>query len=397
MEPDQARKFQYIQLESGTRRYLCLQQNVGVLLWILLFKKDTTRTRIRSEFKCHSLKFLIDCLPSSDFVTFCRTNLVALLKFVAYKYHWRTPKSIISLPLYGQACVQVHKGFKIFDLRREVVMKLFDPDVSIHEISNEIEQLEIVSRLNFATSLRKWNLLERWYEEDYLVGSVEAGSVPSDSGTFLKKFFQEIVPYATKLISLQAPLVKDTEQYVGELIRSVELRCAEGQILPDTDSKKFKEFLRLIVDRLQILGNVRLFYVFSHGDFCPENIMMTPDGMKIIDWESAQFRTALFDFYSYFFYRPFQQIVPIENLIIEVNQALPFFVSDLSKSFPDLARSMMAHEDLYRIIYYLERISMLVERERTDKRLDMKSVINRYIEAFEGYEQMLPFRCSPRP
>lgn len=383
-----AENFKYIQLERETRRYLCLQQKFLGLFWTLFFKKDTIRTRIRSESKINSLIFCIDCFPKNDLLSFFKNNFLTLLKFLAYKYELRKSKAIVCLPVFGHTCVQVHQGYKIFDLRRKVVMKLFDPDVNVHDISNEIERLKIVSPLQFAPSLRKWDLLERWYEEDYFIGSVDALSIPMDSVELLEKF-KEIVPYVKDLILLQLPLVKNTEHYVGDLIRSLEGTRVGGPVLPNRDSTKIKEFLHLIMDSLSPKGNVPLFHVFTHGDFCPENMLKTPHGIKVFDWEGAKYRTALFDFYSYFFYRGLKN-VPIKNLVFEIDKALSYFISKLSEDLPEVARSISDYESLYRKTYYLERIGMLAEREMTEKRINIWDHIFRFIETYESYEQMLP-------
>ena len=386
--------FQYMQLENGTRRFLCLQQNIVVLIWILFFKKDTiSTTKIRSELKTNAPKFLVDCFPSSDLVSFFKNNVVALIKFVAYKYQLRkpkSPKSIVSLPLYGQICVPVYKGHKIFDLRREVVIRLFDPDVSLHDISNEIEHMKIASRVSFAPSLRKWDLMKRWYEEDYVIGSVDSPRVSSmDSMAFLKSFFQDLAPHAINLIMLQSPLIKNAAQSVADLIQNIEDTRIGGQPLLNTDEAKIKDFLDRIVDSLQTKKDVPVFHVFTHGDFCPENILKTQQGMKLIDWECAKYRSALYDFYSYFFYRPCHKNLPIETLVFEINEALPFFISKISQELPELAGSISGYESLYRKIYYLERLGYLAEREMTDKKPGIRDLIFRNIEAFDSYEQLL--------
>jgi hypothetical protein len=392
MERVPAENFKYIQLERESRRYLCLQQNFFVLFWILFFKKDTIRTKIRQESKFHSFKFYIDAFPTGDLLSFFKNNLVTLLKFLAYKYELRKSKSIVCLPVYGHTCVQVHQGYKIFDLRREVVIKLFNPDVDNRDTSNEIDQLKVVSRLEFAPSLKKWDPLKRWYEEDYFVGSVEASSHQWASEGLCEKF-QELLPNFMGLVLLQSPRVKITEQYVGELIQSLEATRVGRPILTNEDSTKIKDFIHLIVDSLKSQGQVPLYHVFSHGDFCLENIMKTQHGIKAFDWEGAKNRTALFDFYSYFFYRPSKGI-PNKNLVSEINQSLSSFISKISQELPELARSISDFETLYRKTYYLERISMLAEREMTDKRLKIRDHIFQYIDDFERYEQMY-LQCYP--
>ena len=381
--------FQYIRLETGTRRFLCLQQNIGVLIWILLFKKDTIRTKRPIRASLRWMEYLTWHIKGQALIHLLKNKFIPLVKFIAYKYQWRISKSIITLPVYGQICVPVHKGYKVFDLRRAVVMKLFDPDIEIDDISNEIEQLKIVSRVSFAPTLRNWDLSKRWYEEDYFNGKMEASGVPNNSEEFLKKFHQDFVPYAIDLMLFQSPHVKNCEPYLRDLIRVLEASKVGKLAGQDVGVEKVKDFFGGIVACLHSKGDIPLFHVYTHGDFCPENMLKTQKGMKIIDWESAKYRTALFDFYSYFFYRPVQKNVPIKLLIVEIHEALPFLITKIFKELPELAKSISKFESLYRKIYYLERIGMLAERTKTDKNLDILDVIFRYIEAFERYEQML--------
>ena len=82
--------------------------------------------------------------------------------------------------------------------------------------------------------------------------------------------------------------------------------------------------------------------------------------------------------------------MPIETLIFEINEALPLFISKISKELPELDSSLANYESLYRKIFYLERLSYLVGREMTDKNPDsIRGWIFRSIEAFDSYEKML--------
>ena len=117
-------------------------------------------------------------------------------------------------------------------------------------------------------------------------------------------------------------------------------------------------------------------------------MLNTRQGIKIIDWEGAGCRSALFDFYSYFFYRPVCRNVPVETVALEIKEALPKFLSRLAEQDPDISNSLMHLEDSYRWIYYIEQICQEVEREMTDTNLDILDFILRYINAFILFEEI---------
>jgi hypothetical protein len=54
----------------------------------------------------------------------------------------------------------VHQGYKIFDFRKGIVAKVFDRDVNKNSVLKEIERLKIVSQIDFAPSLRRWDIEE---------------------------------------------------------------------------------------------------------------------------------------------------------------------------------------------------------------------------------------------
>ncbi len=139
--------------------------------------------------------------------------------------------------------------------------------------------------------------------------------------------------------------------------------------------------------RLEASCNVQL--VFTHGDFCPANMLNTKNGIRVIDWEGAKYRSALFDFYHYFFYRAVSKKTSITQVASEVNEALPKVLSSLASKSLSISRSLDQLANIYRLTYYIEEISQLVEREMTDNNLKITELILQYIEAFNRYENVL--------
>jgi aminoglycoside phosphotransferase (APT) family kinase protein len=155
------------------------------------------------------------------------------------------------------------------------------------------------------------------------------------------------------------------------------------------DIDKVLSFMHLMKERLQSDGNRHVYLVLTHGDFCPANMLNTKEGLKILDWESAAYRSALFDFYSYFFFRPLHQEYPLEELVPELMAGLTFFLSKLTLMPSEVLANVKRYEKANRWLFYVERIYMLVERVKYDTKLDVAGNILRYIDVFNKYEELL--------
>ena len=385
MLTDDSGVFQYIKLEREGRRYFCLQQALAVLVWILFFKKDTLRPYYQSDSKNSSAMSFLGRLHH-EYRSF-RKNLTILLAFIRYKIHWAKNESVVTLPFYGHLCAPIHKGYKIFNLHRGVVVKLFNNDVHSSIILSEIERLQKTAQINFAPSLRKWSIAGRWYEEEYICGFTDDTKTPPDSPMLLKKFSHELVQPIQSLILFQEPKIRNAVEYVQEVMKILDISRLSGQETTTKEFKKIENFLKVMVDRLGNEEDHSLFLVFTHGDFCPANLVNTKKGIKMVDWEGATYRSGLFDLYSYFFYRPIVYRVPISTIVSEINNALPEFFSRLTQKAPEISESFVQKETIYRRVFYIEQVCQLVEREMTDTRPNMMDFILSSVKAFEDYEE----------
>ena len=93
--------------------------------------------------------------------------------------------------------------------------------------------------------------------------------------------------------------------------------------------------------------------------------------------------------YSYFFYRIVSSKHSVDKVVSEINEGLPYFISGLMITMPEIAQSLSHFEKVYRWMYYVEEVCKGLERERTDKNLNILADILGYIEAFTRYEEVL--------
>ena len=374
-------QYQYVKFDEY---YFCLQQNPLVLAWILLFKRDDLITiqpwlkkdypRWKSQyFRYHWRMF--------------KRNFFTLVFFTLCKLGLRNLETV-QLPVYGQFGMAVHKGFKIFNLHSGLVTKIFDPDINQSSMQHEIEQLKKVSHIDFAPSIKKWDIAGRWYQEEYIRSNIASAHRSPDSVTFMNAFYREAIPCMNSLMLFQQPVIKDLQGYVKELMEILEISKLSENSLDAKEAVTFRNFIHAATTRLHTNGNLPVYLVFSHGDFCPANVLHTDSGLKIVDWETAKHRSLLFDFYSYFFYRPVSPKLPVDKMVSEITEALPFYLSQLPLKHPDIKKAS-AFMDTYRLLYYIERLCTLVERDLTDNRLSMTDYMMRYIKAWTEYEQIL--------
>lgn len=395
VKPDQSRTFQYIDIGGEGRRYFCVQQNPLLFAWLLYFKKDTLNLIFSPWFKTSSQRWNFGycrdrCLL---FLSTLKTSII----FIWRRHNLRPIDRVVELPLYGQICIPVHKGYKIFDLRRGVVAKVFDCDVHTSSILTEIKRLEKVSQIDFAPSIKRWSIEEKWYEEDYVSStSNESSQRQLDSGIFLEKFQYEIMPRLISLMIWQNPMTENSLEYSQEIAENIEVSGLSRQDPSARELNKIQDFLDYVTGRLCEKGNCEIQLVFAHGDFCPANMLNTKHGIRIIDWESAKYRSALFDFYSYFFFRSGNMKIPVSQLVAEIKQALPFVITSLSKKMPTISKNLKQLEEVYRWIYYIEEMCRQVERETTDNNLNILEIILQYIEVFNQYEEIFAFEAKER-
>jgi ribosome biogenesis protein Nip4 len=79
----------------------------------------------------------------------------------------------------------------------------------------------------------------------------------------------------------------------------------------------------------------------------------------------------------------------VEKVASEINEGLPNFISEVATQMPEMAQSLARAENVYRWMYYVEEVCKGLERERTDKNLDILADIVGYINAFTRHEEAL--------
>lgn len=351
------------------RQYYCLQQNPFILAWFLFFRSKSLK--LRSDFRKKRL-------------------LSAIRKFVQYKFHLANDMSGLQLSEFGNLCLKVHRGYRLFNFGQNIVTKFFTPDVELSLALKELDGARKAGQLSFAPEILGWSVKERWYQEELVDGYIGYSVPKSDSGLLLKMFYRDIAPCIEQMILFQ-PAVKTT---VGERLSKCKRILDDGRLSrPELHLKKVNEirrFAETVEYQLSLMEDNDIYLVFSHGDFSLRNMLSTRNGLRVIDWEGVDFRTVLFDLYNCFFTESYYRRVST-NLVAEIKESICFLQNRLKKKLPKVVVTLDTSVEQYRWLYYLERICMLLERELDNKIL---GVISRSIAVFTRHEEILRTRLQ---
>jgi hypothetical protein len=342
--------------------YFCLYCNLVSLAWILLVKSESLHLKA---------------------LGIHRRQVPAILKsIILRRMHLRQDSAdTLTLPAFGHLCMRVHRGYKVFDFKRMTVTKLFDDDYNETAAALEIGAVRDAAALDFAPSLLDVGPQDRWYTETFFPGT---RSPKTGQSKPVSLFEQVIAGYLSQMIRSKPLRTTRLAEYFHEVHESLTRQLTSLQLDADI-STRIVEFTQRIAERLENTEDTDIYLAFTHGDFSFVNFQDNNGRIAVIDWESAQHRSALHDLYNYYFTELYYGR-PQSDLLTEIDTSVQSLSQRLAADDPALSRNVAKHGDAYRWLYYLERLQMLLEREMSEGQL---KVIRHSADTFDWHELSL--------
>lgn len=285
----------------------------------------------------------------------------------------------LTLPVYGNACVRVQRGYMVFDLERGVATRVFRPRVSARHFRAQHEAFCTAGQLSFAPAVRDACPREQWFEMEYIDG--ENGRtclVAKNDEQLMGIVLGGVLPCLVELSTSQPWQELALATYVRTLTRR--LRAPQLARWPRIH-RRMRDFCSRIRSELPKDGTVRLG--LTHGDFVHPNLFSTPQGLRVVDWESAGYRSASQDLYSYFFSQLFWSQGMGRGKLDALERA---FVTALGERAADF------DPHVYRRLYYLERLVMVLGRDFGRAEAEH---IDRSLSLFERFEAQCASSAQP--
>jgi len=318
-------KYRYININQ---KFYCQQQSLVKLTRLLLFSRKSC----------------------PNFV-----NWKLLLRLFLNRIKIRRYPAELELSVFGSWCLRARCGYKVINPYSGIATKVFNDDIDDELIRKEIEQHRYIGQYDFAPSIKSWNVDERWYQEDYLSGKTGYDFSPESSREFMRIYYEDVAPCLVGLMEFgkrNRTTVKDRIAIMDPEIRK-EFRVLDDENPETADS--IRRFYDYVTGELVAHGDEEIYLVFVHGDFHLFNMFKTSSGLKLIDWEGIGEQSLMYDFYNYFFSHLWVGRGR-GSLVNEVEDAVRDMTERLEGTIAELALSLSDKSNLYRTLYYFERI-----------------------------------------
>lgn len=288
-------------------------------------------------------------------------------------------RGTINFPVPGTLALAVHQGFKIFNYRGGSVSKVFDNTVPKNKIHTEVEAAKSASRLHFSPNFITENIDQKFYMEELVIGQLAKRSTRINMGLYKDLYNSHIVDYLVQMIGTD----QDNNCRIGDILRTLSASINDDYFLGLEATfptlTEVRNFFSDICNDLGKLADNKVIKCYSHGDFSLENVIVSNHEVKVIDWEGAESRSILNDFYNYFFTEMYFQRMEVSVDI--VLSAASKLTDHLDNSM--VTRSINSNLDVYRKLFYLERTKTLLERNVNER---VVNVIMKSVSLFKAYE-----------
>ena len=350
--------YQYIRVKQC---YFCIQQNPLVFIWSSCFSQNSR---------------LLKSLGIG------KSTIIRAFKWMLMlRARPRVAKEMIELPVFGAVCISVHRGHKVFDIQNNVVTKILSQQADLRSVEQEIRAVAQASRLEFSPGMVSQGADDRWYAEDYIRGEHAQLEASLDSAKLMSFYQEHVEGCIVKMAMLRTPVVLPVEQHVQNLLSSLESSELRKQDARDKVAT-IVAFVLNMATRLREFQSEHVVLVFSHGDFAIPNMLLAREGLRVIDWESASYRSMLHDLHNFFLAELYFNRAATP-LVGELRDASDSLLSKLQQ-LPTVVIPDAEYLEIYRRIYFLERIVTLAQRDLNRRQLNM---LLRSVSLFQHYDE----------
>jgi hypothetical protein len=354
-------EYPYVEINQ---QYFCLNQNPVRLSWYLFNQSKSLNLR-RAFIK--------------------KRKFAALKTLIRIYLGLETKYPVVRLPFFGHLVLNVHGGYRVFDFSRKVVTKVLNADSNPCDVMSEITGARTASQFDFAPDMLHWNVAEGWYEEELINGHIGYSLLNSDASVLLNIFDREIAQCLKKMILVEPPQKITVSEVVDQCGQTWEYDRLSRRKLNTEKVDVIYQFIQPIVSKLFTSPDQVVYRIITHGDFSLRNMLRTKKRFVIIDWESVAHRSVLFDLYNFFLTEIYYKRIS-SDLTSEIRAAILKLQAQINSKNPEIAHHLLAYAEVYRWLYYIERISMLLQRGFNDKTLE---VVARSIHVFSEFEQAI--------
>ena len=292
-------------------------------------------------------------------------------------------EDVVELPAFGEIGMQVHGGSKLFDFGRREVTKIFNPGTNESDATQEIAAARQVSNVPDAPRFVDADPGMAWYREEYICGT-HATDTEFRQGKTIPEFYPAVEQCLLDLVGTAAPQEVEAGPYFRKLAANAFAARWQAAGLDEYQVKEVSAYLvglhRWLSGQSQ---SAVLQLVPVHGDFSLVNAIATPDGLRFIDWEGVAPGCVYDDILNFLFVERYYERAT-GSFADEMSAFLDRYGQAVRKRFPELAVATEVDAVFARRQYYLERLSLLLDREAS---ANLCKVVRKSIAMFREFDR----------
>lgn len=268
----------------------------------------------------------------------------------------------IELPAFGQVGMQVHGGYKLFDLGRRTVTKVFAEAVDAEIAAQEIAASRQASAIAAAPRFIDSDPASKWYCEEYIRG-MHATDARFRDRVQIPDLYPDVETCLLDLANSAPPLLVTTDQHINDL--ADEAYTARWQAA-NGDAQVIEVCVQYLAALREYLGNSpakpnELQLVPTHGDFSLVNAISTGDKLRFIDWEGIRPGGLYSDVYHFLFVERFYDRAT-GHFAKDVAHYVASYRDTCLQQLPELQDAVRIDQGFARRLYYLERVRLMLDR-----------------------------------
>jgi len=299
----------------------------------------------------------------------------------------RPPGATLSLPVFGNIAIGVHRGYKVVDFQNLVVTKIFSEDVPMQEARRQIQACKLAANVHAAPRFLGEDTDGAWYSEEYVGGVHGTDSALATSGRFME-YYPDVERCLLALVGAGQPQTVDTSAYISALTDPALLdrwNDTAGTEETVTEVRLFQDQLKLWLSQPQIVPRLEL--VLSHGDFSLVNAIIADGRFRVIDWEGVRHGVLYADCLNFVFVETYYQRATTD-ITSDIAEVMRRYGEAVAGMYPGLKGVVEVPQAVSMRLYYLDRLHLMLEREVTG---NLANVVRKSIRMFRDFDAAAGF------
>ena len=287
------------------------------------------------------------------------------------------------LPVFGHIAMRVHRGFKVFDFNKLEVTKVFDQGTPSDTATQELAASKQASEVGAAPSYIAEDPGLAWYREEYVCG-VHATDPEFRAGAEILDFYPDVERCLLDLVSCKPAIHVNA---VAHINRHADISFRDRWLKAGLDLKEVDEIVTY-VERIQqwLLDQPKpdqLRLVLTHGDFSLVNAISTGAGLRFIDWEGVAPGGLYSDILHFLFVEKYYDRASA-SFAKDMSAFIEKYRKSIQARFPELCQAAEIDITFARRQYYLERLSLLLDRDVSS---NLCKVVSKSIAMFRDFDR----------